>query len=164
MLVIKECTSGGWFWIVLSFTVAMYLTLLPLPLWLESGWPLWSALVLIYWCVVLPDRVGIAVAWVVGFFLDAAQGSALGMHALGFTILAYVAKLGARRLSLVPCYQQAILVSFYLFLYKIIAWWIQGVIGVSELAWGDWLPVLSSLVVWPWLVVLLERVCLSRIR
>ena len=40
--------------------VAGVLTVLPLPGWLQWGRPEWVALILIYWCIALPHRVGIA--------------------------------------------------------------------------------------------------------
>ena len=44
--------------IVLTFVIALLLTVIPLPDWARYLRPDWVGLVLIYWCMALPDRVG----------------------------------------------------------------------------------------------------------
>ena len=62
MIGIEESRQGNWI-IVLSFIMAIMLTALPLPEWAVNWRPSWVAIVLIYWCMAVPDRVGILVAW-----------------------------------------------------------------------------------------------------
>jgi rod shape-determining protein MreD len=51
-------------WIIaLSLVIALMLTALPLPEWAVNWRPAWVAMVLIYWCMALPERVGIGVRW-----------------------------------------------------------------------------------------------------
>ena len=42
----------------------------PLPGWLDPFRPEWVALVLIYWCMAVPNRVGVGVAWIVGLLQE----------------------------------------------------------------------------------------------
>ena len=46
--------------------------------------PLFTLLVLIYWNMALPDKVGISEALVIGLLLDILTGPILGLHALLF--------------------------------------------------------------------------------
>ncbi|HDJ85850.1 MAG TPA: rod shape-determining protein MreD, partial [Chromatiales bacterium] len=46
---------GGWV-IVASFVTAMILSILPLPGPVDPFRPEWTAMVLIYWCLALPER------------------------------------------------------------------------------------------------------------
>ena len=80
---------AGWV-IWTSFLVALILTILPLPAWAGPYRPEWTLLVLIYWCMAIPQRVCIGVGWVVGILLDALRESLLGQNALGFALAAFV--------------------------------------------------------------------------
>ena len=56
--------------ILFTFIVALILTVIPLP---EAGRylrPDWAGLVLIYWCLALPDRVGVISGWLLGLAVD----------------------------------------------------------------------------------------------
>ena len=78
--------AGGWV-IALSFLVAFLLAGVPLPDSLDRFRPDWVAMVLIYWGMALPHRVGIGVGWLVGLLLDVGRGALLGQlaQALGAT-------------------------------------------------------------------------------
>ena len=55
----NEGARGYWV-ILLTFTLAYVLAVLPLPQWLMWARPEWVALALVYWTIALPHRVGIA--------------------------------------------------------------------------------------------------------
>ena len=53
-------------WVVAaSFLVAFILTATPLPDWALPWRPAWIAMVLIYWCIALPERVGVITGWAI---------------------------------------------------------------------------------------------------
>ena len=56
------------------------------------------ALVLVFWSIHQPQRVGIGVAFVFGLFMDVHQAALLGQHALAFTALSFGAITIHRRL------------------------------------------------------------------
>ena len=56
------------------------------------------ALVLVFWGVHQPQRVGIGSAFVFGLLVDVHQGSVLGQHALAYTVLNFLAIAIHRRL------------------------------------------------------------------
>jgi rod shape-determining protein MreD len=60
--------------------------------------PDFLALVLVFWSVHQPLRVGIVVAFLFGLAMDVHQASLLGQHALAYTILSYFAITIHRRL------------------------------------------------------------------
>ena len=75
--------------IVFSLIAALLLNLLPWSgpaLWLK---PDFVALVVLYWCIEQPRRVGFVAAWLLGLFMDVADGTLFGQHALSYSILAY---------------------------------------------------------------------------
>ena len=75
--------------IVFTLIAALIINLLP---W--SGWPLairpdFVALVVLYWCIQQPRKVGFAAAWLLGLLMDVANGSLFGQHALAYSVLAF---------------------------------------------------------------------------
>jgi rod shape-determining protein MreD len=68
-------------------------------LWGRAAWlPDILALVLVFWTIHQPQRIGIGVAFVFGLFIDVHQGAMLGQHALGYTVLSFLAIAIHRRL------------------------------------------------------------------
>ena len=65
----------------------------------RAAWtPDMLALVLVFWSVHQPLRVGIGVAFVFGLFMDVHQSGLLGAHALAYTVLCFLAIAIHRRL------------------------------------------------------------------
>ena len=79
-----------------SLIAAMLLDMLPLG---RAPWmPDFLALVLVFWNVHQPLRVGIGVAFIFGLTMDVHQSSLLGQHALSYTTLSFFASIIHRRL------------------------------------------------------------------
>ena len=79
-----------------SLIAALVLNMLPLG---RVPWmPDLLALVLVFWNVHQPLRIGIGVAFVFGLAMDVHQSSLLGQHALSYTALSFSATMIHRRL------------------------------------------------------------------
>lgn len=79
-----------------SLLVAMLLNMLPLG---RTPWlPDFLILVLVFWSVHQPLRVGVVAAFLFGLAVDVHQTSLLGQHALAYTTLSYFAITIHRRL------------------------------------------------------------------
>ena len=76
--------------IYLSLVVALVLMILPFPDWVQIYLPNWVALVLIYWSMALPKRVGLWFAFFTGIVLDTSQGTLLGQHSLALVIVIFI--------------------------------------------------------------------------
>jgi rod shape-determining protein MreD len=86
--------------IALTLIAALMLNLLPWSgawLWLK---PDFVALVVLYWCIEQPRKVGFVSAWMMGLFMDVADGTLLGQHALAYSILAYAGIVLHRRVRM----------------------------------------------------------------
>ena len=77
--------------IVVTLCIAMLLTILPMPDWARPFRPQWVTLVLLYWAIALPHRIGVGSGFLVGIVLDVLTGTLLGQHALGLTIVTFIA-------------------------------------------------------------------------
>lgn len=155
MIPLAKPQQGNWL-IIISFVVAVMLTALPLPDWANSWRPAWVALVLIYWCMAVPDRVGLAVGWSMGIILDVLQSTILGQNALGLTLLAYLTIKSYQRMRVFPLAQQAVLICFYLLGYEFIMLLITGYTGLATGNWTYWMPAITSMLLWPWLFIILR--------
>jgi rod shape-determining protein MreD len=81
-----------WFSLLLAFVLNL------VPLGRHAGLPDMIALVLVFWNVHQPRRVGIGWAFLFGLFMDVHGGALLGQHALAYTLLSYLAITIHRRL------------------------------------------------------------------
>lgn len=147
--------NGGWI-ILVSFLAALMLMAMPLPEWAVNWRPAWLTMVLIYWCMALPSRVGIGAAWFLGMLLDVQQGAVLGQNALSMAIIAYVMLNFYQRIRMFPLVQQALLVCGLLLLQQFLALWIRGMMGHPPAHWSFWMPALTSMILWPWLFIVLR--------
>ena len=145
----------GWI-IFFSFLISLMLSVLPFPVGLQWIWPAWVPLVLIYWCMTFPDRVGLGIAWIIGLLLDLLQGSYLGVNALALLVVAYATHLLYRRLRMYRLLQQALVILFLVTLNQLISQWPQGFSGFNIRDLMFLIPSLASALVWPWLLVILR--------
>ncbi|OYU99472.1 MAG: rod shape-determining protein MreD [Burkholderiales bacterium PBB5] len=146
------------FFIAFSLLVAMLAEMLPLGR--HPALPDLVALVLVFWNVYQPLRVGVGWAFAFGLVMDVHQGAVLGQHALAYTMLSYFAitihrrllwfSLPAQALQILPLFVAAHLVS-------LLARLIAG--GMFP---GFWLLVapLAEAALWPvvvWLLLAPQR-------
>lgn len=148
--------GGG---IIFASIIAAYmLTIMPLPDWAGMARPEWAALVLIYWCMAVPHRVGVVIGWLVGLGQDAVQATLLGQHALAYAIMAYVVLRLHQRIRVYPLPQQALIVMLLLLLVHVIQAWISGLATRPVPGIAYWLPPLVGTLLWPWVFILMRGV------
>lgn len=92
-------------YMALTVVLALLFNLMP---WRDLvGVPDMVALVLAFWCVHQPRRMGIGIAWLVGLLMDAGNGALLGQHAFAYAFLAFGAITLHRRILWFSQWQQA---------------------------------------------------------
>ena len=144
--------------IYLTMAVALILTILPLPEWASPYRPEWLALVVLYWAMALPKVVNIASAWILGIVLDLLTGSLLGQHALGLIVISLITIHLHQQLRNFPIWQQSLVIAIIIAVYLGLMLWIEGLQGRAPDTWLYWAPVLSSLLLWPWIFVFLREI------
>ncbi|MEE9446031.1 MAG: rod shape-determining protein MreD [Cocleimonas sp.] len=135
--------------VLLSIIVAIMLTMLPLNEQWALYRPEWIALTIIHWSLVAPDRMSYVVAWIAGLLLDALYGSIIGQHALGFTIVIFMSMRMRTRLVVDNIFQQFLIIFLVLGTYMLVNLWILGITGSAPQGWDYWLPVVVSILIWP---------------
>lgn len=157
----QRLLPSQWFAIVISFLAAFLLTILPLPTWAVWFRPAWVLMIVIFWVMIVPSRVNLGIAWVSGLILDALTGTALGMHALAFTVIAFLVLKMHQRLRFFPMWQQAGIIFLFAVLYQIILLLVQGFLGNLAYTKMIWIGCFTTMLLWPWLYIVLRDVRLS---
>ncbi|GBE07905.1 Rod shape-determining protein MreD [bacterium BMS3Bbin11] len=149
--------------VLLSFLVALVLSSLPLPDIAIVFRPEWLMLVLIYWCMAIPDRIGIFTGWLLGLVLDVMYGSLLGQNAVALAIVAYLVNTFHLRVRVFPIWQQSFTVFLLTIVYLTLIAWVRGVAGGFPITWAYWIPSLTSAFVWPFIYILLRDLRRQRV-
>lgn len=139
-----------------SLLVALFLSILPMPGWSEEFRPPWAVLILLFWALTLPERVGVFSAFVVGIALDVTTGALLGHHALGCSVVVYLMVELHQRVRAFPLWQQMLVVWLLLLLERLLYLWVLGATGQPMPSLVYWVPSLVGLMLWPWLFVVLR--------
>lgn len=147
------------YWVILSsFLIAYVLAVLPVPgiaAWLR---PEWLALVLIYWAIALPHRVGLTTALVTGLGMDVLEGAVIGQNMLALAVVVLLSRLLYQRLRVFSVAQQALTVFVLAGVHQLVCQWVQTVEGAGAHSMWFMLPAMTSALLWPLALVTLRRV------
>lgn len=144
--------------IVLSLIIGLILMILPLPDWVQFYRPHWVALILIYWSMALPKRVGLWSAFFTGLLVDAAQGTLLGQHALALIIIVYINMNFYQRVRVLSLPQQAVYVFVLLAIIQIIVAWVEGIMGRPVPIIAFFSAPFIGMLIWPWVFIILRDI------
>jgi len=139
-----------------TFALALVLMILPLPEWIRPYRPQWVTLVLIYWCIALPDRISVGTGFVLGILLDVMTGTLLGHQALGLSLIAYISVQTHQRMRIFPLWQQSLTIMVLLLLERLLSIWILGIINSQPPDLIYWLSPFIGALLWPWIYILLR--------
>lgn len=148
------------YWVIwVTIIIGLLLQIMP---WSSSFYifkPHWLMLILIYWIVALPHRVGITTAFLVGIIIDLFLGTLLGIHAFIFSLIAYLVLFRFQLIRNLALWQQSfiifglsicydlLLLLFQIILYRVIT--ITPLIFFSSFVDG---------ILWAWIFLLLRQI------
>lgn len=143
--------------ILLSLIIAGIFMQVPLPSIIAKARPDFFLLILMYWWLAQPDRVGIFTGFCVGIVLDVLQGAALGQHTLGIVLVGWVMLKNYQRIRVMPLTQQAIIIGALLLFKQLIVFWVNSIRGVDNVPfWVYPIPSILGGLLWPWLFILMR--------
>ncbi|MBL79771.1 MAG: rod shape-determining protein MreD [Nitrosomonadaceae bacterium] len=147
--------AKGWF-IILSLIIGLLLNLLPIQGYLLILRPDFVALVLLFWGIYQPERVGISIAFIMGLLMDVVSSSMFGQHALAYSVLIFIALILRRRIHTFGLLKQVPQVGLLLC-------FTQFIILLTELlkrsdfpGWHYFLASLTGMLLWPLISLVLE--------
>ena len=130
-----------------SLVVALLINMIPIG---RAVWmPDLLALVIVFWGVHQPARVGIGAAFVFGLCMDVHQSSMLGQHALSYTTLGFFAIMIHRRLLWFPVFSQALQVLPLFALSHLIELAIRMIGGGAFPGWSLLIAPVIEAALWP---------------
>lgn len=142
-----------WF-IIFSLLVTLLLNFLPTSAW--PWMPDWVALVVIFWSIREPRRVGMGTGFLLGLIMDVADASVMGQHALAYVLVAYGAAALSRRIQWFPLGQQALQILPLLLLVQAIQLTARSIAGAEFPGLGYFIgPFAGALLWWPLTFLLL---------
>ncbi|WP_392561329.1 rod shape-determining protein MreD [Orbus sturtevantii] len=152
--------SARCYWVIcLTLFVGLLLQIMP---WTSSIYvlkPHWLMLVLVYWILVLPHRIGIGTAFLVGIILDLFLGTVLGVHAFIFSLIAYLVLFRVQLVRNLALWQQSFIIFALSFIYDLLLFIFE--IAIYQMITFSPLIFLSMFVdgiLWIWIFLLLQQI------
>jgi rod shape-determining protein MreD len=141
------------YFIMFSLAVAFLLNLMP---WGRLvGVPDFVALVLLFWNVHQPRKVGMGIAFLLGLLMDVHDASLFGEHALAYTLLSYGAITIHRRVLWMPRGLQVFAVAPLLVTAQLVPFVIRLLTGAAFPGWGYLVHGFVEAALWPIVCTLL---------
>lgn len=146
-----------------SLTVAFLLNLLPWGAFV--GVPDFVALVLVFWGIHQPRKVGIGLAFFMGLLMDVHEATLLGENALAYTLLSYFAIMIHRRVLWFPITTQALHVFPLLLMTQAIQVLVSFIVSGRFPGWTHFAESVVAILLWPvvtWLLLAPQRRAVDR--
>jgi rod shape-determining protein MreD len=135
------------YFIAFSLAAAFLLNLMP---WGRLiGIPDFVALVVLFWNVHQPRKVGMGIAFFLGLLMDVHDASLLGEHALAYTLLSYGAITIHRRVLWMPRGLQVFAVAPLLVVAQLVPFVIRLMTGAAFPGWGQLAHGFVEAALWP---------------
>ncbi|MEN9688799.1 MAG: rod shape-determining protein MreD [Pseudomonadota bacterium] len=140
-----------------SLVCALLLDMLQSMAWLgNAAWtPDWLALVLVFWAIHQPLKVGVGVAFVLGLITDVHQTSLLGQHALAYTVQGFLATMIHRRILWFDVPSQALQVLPVFMTAQVLELTVRVTAGGLFPGWSVFLAPVIQAILWPAISVVL---------
>ena len=120
-------------------------------------WPEWMALVVIYWALMVPERIGPLTAFVTGTLLEVLLVRNFGILGLGLAILAFIVNSAHLQLRVLSLWQQTVVVGMLLAAFKLLTGWLYGMATDLTITAQYFYPAIGSMLVWPFVFILLQE-------
>lgn len=141
--------SRGWI-VWFTFIIGLLLTISPLPQFMEVLRPMWLALLMAYWSLELPQKVGMTTAWILGLCIDVLYGTLLGQNAVILTLITFLVLSLQQRMRTFPMWQQSLIILVVFGLAQLVQLWLSALTGNRQPTLALLLPALVSALLWPW--------------
>lgn len=123
-----------------------------------TGWrwlPDILAIVMVFWNVYQPRRVGLLLAFLLGLALDVHESALLGQNALSYVVLSSIAIAVQRRLLWFPLREQALQIAPLFVMASLLEWVTRLIVQDAWPHWSQLFAPLMQAALWPLIGALL---------
>jgi rod shape-determining protein MreD len=143
--------------VILTFILAIAFEVMPLPEALQPFRPPLVMMVLIYWTMMWPQRVGVGTAFCIGICLDILHGQLLGQNALALIVVTYLTLRFHLQIRIFPLWQLTMTVFALLTFNALLQLLVEGLAGLSPSGFMHWTQVLTGTLLWPFVMGAMDR-------
>ena len=137
---------------LLVLTSLLIALLLNATLWNVRYWnipPDFVALLLLYWGINQPRRIGFLLVFILGIAVDVLMGAALGVHSLAYSLAMYFVLRGQRQIELYPFWQQTVIVFIFILLIQTVNLAVNVLLLKGAFHhWGYFLSSATTAILW----------------
>ncbi len=141
---------------IVTLLVALMLEVISLPESLIWYRPEWVLLVMLYWVIALPFRIGVGVAWFLGLMVDLLRGGVIGQHSLTYVIIVYTCATFCKRLRMYYPWQQGLFICMLISVDQLVGFWIDHYIDDVKPTLMIFISALVTGFLWPWSFIILR--------
>ena len=143
--------------VTLTFILAIAFEVMPLPEALQAFRPPLVMMILIYWTMMWPQRVGVGIAFCIGICLDILHGQLLGQNALALIVVTNLTLRFHLQIRIFPLWQLTMTVFALLTFNALLQLLVEGLAGLSPSGFMRWTQVLTGTLLWPFVMGAMDR-------
>lgn len=145
------------FIMIISIVICSVIVVYPLSYGLASWRPLIMLMVTLFWVLCQPTWCGVWFAFSIGLFADLLLDAPLGLNALSFVLLTFLIRYFTRERRVMTFSNTWIIASLALLGHLIFILLIQFISNLQFSVTRHWLPLISSILLWPVLYYCLRK-------
>lgn len=149
--------GSRFFLIYLSLLLALVLMIIPIPQQWQWLRPEWLSLMLIYWAMREPYKVGVLTGFSFGLAMDIMGEVLLGQYALTMTILVYLTHRLRNRMRFFLFWQELFVILILIGIGQLVLITIEWLIGHPPRTLLYWSSTVFSVALWPLLTKVMQN-------
>jgi rod shape-determining protein MreD len=145
----------------LSIALAFFIMIIPMSESLSALRPFLLALVMMFWILETPGKMGLGRVFLIGLLLDVVSFSMLGEHAFRLLLMAGIVHQVRNQFRFYPIWQQSLAILAILYLDQVLLAVIRLFQGLQQQPIEAWLSPVLAFLIWPWLYMFLDNLHLQ---
>ncbi|WP_019000688.1 rod shape-determining protein MreD [Succinimonas amylolytica] len=141
-----------------SLFIGLLLSLVKLPAEADIFSPNYVVCVLLYWVIVVPEKVNVGIGWLTGLFFDFLLGATLGIHAAAFAFMSWIVACQFKNIRYYSLIQKTIVVGAVNCLGQFLLFWVEHIFGVVTVDYQVFWSCLSTVLLWPLVYLVLTLI------
>lgn len=141
----------------LSIALAFFIMIIPMAEWLAALRPSVLAMVMMFWILETPGKMGLGRVFLIGLLLDLTSFAMLGEHAFRLLLMAGVVHQLRNQFRFYPIWQQSLFVLAILYVDLIVLSVTRVLQSLPQPAIEAWISPVLAFLIWPWLYMFLDN-------